>query len=160
MNWDLTDFIVAGALLGALALAAAVTLRLARSWTYRAAAALAALTVFMLLWSNAAVSIVGGDGNAFSPLYNLVPLLGLVAAAVVRFRAAGMARVMIGMALGTALLSLAAIAGLAEVAIPGWQITTLGITALFATLFLASAWLFHRAAGTSSGPSAATPVGA
>ena len=145
INWTAADFIVFGVML----LAAGVPLELAARYcgnrTYLAAVALGLLGAFLVTWANLAVGIVGSEGNPANMLFFVALLIGLVVAALARFRARGMSVAMLASALG-----LAVAFGLA-VARPTDEpqvshLTELAGTSIFAGLFLLSAWFFRRAA--------------
>ena len=144
MNWTPTDYLFAAALVGIVALVFAAVARRSTSGTYRAAAALALLTAFMLVWANAAVGIIGSEDNPANRLYHALLAVGIVAAALVRGRPRPMARVMAAMAAG-----LLVIDGIAIVGGLGWAGP---LTWLFPALWLLAAWLFRRAAGASVPP--------
>lgn len=63
--------------------------------TYRLALALVFATAFFLFWSNAAVGIVGDEGQAVNDLFHVVLGIALVGALVVRFRPKGLAYVLV-----------------------------------------------------------------
>jgi hypothetical protein len=95
---------------------------------------------------NLAVGIIGGEDNPANVMYGGVLAVGIVGAIIVRFQPQGMARALVATALAQALVALIAlIAGLgsAEANWPGVVIT---VTGFFTALWLASAWLFRKAA--------------
>lgn len=59
VNWTLSDFIVAGALLLGAGLMCEFVLRKAKKNVYRIAICLAILAVFLLVWAELAVGIFG-----------------------------------------------------------------------------------------------------
>jgi hypothetical protein len=142
VNWDETDFIVAGALLfgacGAFELAA----RMTGSSAYRAASAVAIVAALILIWVNLAVGIIGSEDNPANLMYGGVLAIGIVGAFVARFEPRGMVRVLVAMAfVQAAVAAIALFAGLGSIG------PSLGLTAFFAALWLTSAWLFRMAAG-------------
>lgn len=108
VNWDETDFIVAGVIIGGIGLMAEFLVRLSRDGFYRAGAACALAAVFLTIWSNLAVGIIGNENNPFNLWYFAVVLLAVLGAALARFTAGGMAAV--------ALLAIAIMAVLGVVA--------------------------------------------
>ena len=92
-DWDETDFIVAGMIVGGIGLMAEFLVRVSRDGFYRAGAACALAAIFLTVWSNLAVGIVGNEDNMFNVWYFGVVLLAILGAALVRFRAGGMATV-------------------------------------------------------------------
>lgn len=94
VRWTGFDFLVAALMLGAAGGAFELALRLSGLTVYRAGAALAILTAFLLVWINGAVGIIGDEKEPANALYLGVVLLAVLGALLVRFRAAGLARVM------------------------------------------------------------------
>ncbi len=142
VNWTLGDFVFAAALLfGALAAFEFVVRRSADAH-YRAGAAMAIATAFLMTWSNAAVGFTDSPADLF---YIGVVLVAIAGAVVARFRPAGMARAMIVAAVAHASVGVVA---LSAGVIPAHNspILIMGISAFFSALWLASSWLFRRAA--------------
>lgn len=138
VNWDLADFIFAGALVTGVGLAFELAVRVSDSKAYRAAVAFALGAAFLLIWANAAVGIIGSEDNPANQMYFGVLAVGLVGALIARFRPAGMAVALVAMAIGQVLIAvIALVAGLGF---------TGPITLFFAALWLTSAWLFRKAA--------------
>ena len=137
VTWDGADFIVFGTMLviacGTYELAA----RMTGSGSYRAAAGVAIATAFLIVWANLAVGIVGDEGNRFNLLFFGVLMIGVIGGVATRFRASGMTKVLVGMALTHALA--AATGGFSDRA-------SLAPNAVFVALWLISAGLFRKAA--------------
>ena len=111
--------------------------------TYRLAAALALGTSLLLVLGAGALGIIG-DGGRADRAYAVVLAVGLIGAAVARLRPEGMSMTLAAMALAHVLVTATALlAGLADDAS---VLDLVGLTVMFAGLFAASAWLFHRAA--------------
>ena len=140
VNWGSEDFVFAFVMLGGVGLAFELAVRASGSGAYRGGAALALGAGLFILWANAAVGIVGNEGELINLWFNLSPLLALFAALGARFRASGMA------------VAMAATAG-AQVTV-GVIVQLYGhftwvFTLVFAGAWLASAWLFRKADRTS-----------
>jgi len=139
--WDVTDFIVFGALLAGVGitfeLVVKKTGKTANSTDFRFGVGLALLATFLLFWVNGAVGIIGSEENDVNLMYYGVPAVGLIGALIARFESRGMARAMITAA-GTQLLAFV----IALVA--GWGFTG-PITVFFCALWIGSASLFWRA---------------
>lgn len=135
--WDLADFAVAALLLGATGLAVELAAHRSAQHAYRAAAALAAAGVLVLVWANLAVGLVGAEDNPLNLLFGLVVAVGLVGSAQVRFRAKGLMWVMVGMSVAQVLVGLMHL---------GTGHFTPVVTMLFSALWLFSAALFRTAA--------------
>jgi len=143
VNWTGSDFAFAAVLLFVPLGVYELAVRKTRNIAYRAGVALALVTAFLLIWSNAAVGIA--DDTTADGLYAYVVLLGLIAAFIARFRPAGMAIAMLVTALATASVGVIALAA-GWVAAHNSAFQILGITGFFVTLFAGSALLFREAA--------------
>lgn len=142
--WTGSDFVVWGTMLGAACGAYELATRVASNTVYRAAAGVAVVTTFLLVWINLAVGVIDAETNPANLMFAGVVAVGVVGSIIGRFRAAGMARALIATAL--AQLTVALI-----VLILGWSDETgiiIGVTVMFVTLWLGSAWLFRKAART------------
>lgn len=140
--WTVSDFVFAGILLfgslGAYELAA----RMSGVTAYRAGAGVAIGAAFLLTWVNGAVGITDSDVDG---LYLGVVAVGFIGALIARFRPSGMALAMLATALAHAAVGvIALIAGIVPEHNSAFEI--LGLSAFFAMLFGASAWLFREAA--------------
>ena len=142
--WDAADFVFAGALLAG----TGATLELVARNTsilYRAAVGVALAAAFILIWTNAAVGIIGDEGNDANLLYGGVLAVGVIGAVIARLQPEGLACALFATALAQALVGAAA-------AIAGWGAPQsaageiLSLTGFFSALWLASAWLFQKSA--------------
>jgi hypothetical protein len=112
---------------------------------YRFAAVIATTAALLLIWLSLGVGIIGSDGDPANRMYFGVLALGILGALVVRFRARGMAHVLLAVASGQTLIAAIAIAaGLGR----PWSgpLELLILNGFFVAAFLGSAWLFRRAA--------------
>jgi hypothetical protein len=138
VNWTTADFVVFGAMLACAGGAFELATRMTRNTAYRAAVGVALAAAFLLVWANGAVGIIGSEDNPANLMFGGVLAVGLVGAAVARFRPQGMARALVATALAQVLAAVvAAVAGMGYIFVA---------TAFFAALWLGSAWLFRRAA--------------
>ena len=140
VNWTASDFVFAIVMLGGVGLAFELAVRASGSWAFRGACAIALGAGLTELWINAAVGIVGDEGNLFNLWFDLVPLLALFAAIGARFRAEGMAVAMMATA--------AAQFGVGLIAMNYGHFTWV-FTALWSGAWLASALLFRKASRAS-----------
>jgi hypothetical protein len=149
LDWDGADFAAFGGLLLAAGGLFELALRHPGGAAYRAGVAVALGTGVLLAWVNAAVGLIGSEGDPVNRLYAGVLGVGLIGAAMARLRPAGMARAMLATALAQALVAVFALAGgfVPAGAAPG----LVAGTAVLVGLWLASAWLFRRAARPLSG---------
>ncbi len=148
--WTAGDFVVAGLMLGSVGLGFEFVARQTRRGAHRWASVIAIVGVFLLVWINGAVGIIGDEGNLGNLLYFGVLAVGLLGALSARFRSGGMALTMGAM-------GLAQIIALPTAWMLGWSEAetvlspeTLGVTALFVALWLASALFFRSAAQQES----------
>ena len=145
VNWDETDFAVFGAMLAVACGTYELGARMTGNRAYRAAVGVAVAAAFILVWMNLAVGIIGDEGNPANLMYGGVLAIGIIGALIARFEPQGMARALVAMALAQAMVAvIAVIAGTGYPASPPLEI--FGVTALFAVLWLISAWLFRRSA--------------
>lgn len=140
MKWDSADFILVGLMLAAACGIWELAMNKTRNWSYAAAAILAGGTAFLLFLVNGAVGILRSEGNPVNLLYFGVLTLALGGAIIVRFQAEGLARAM-AVTAGAQI----AIGALGVMLFPDVKGFLVG-TAMFVPLWLASAWLFRRAA--------------
>jgi hypothetical protein len=138
VQWDGTDFVVFGAMLFAACGSYELATRATRNRSYRTAVGVALATAFVLVWMNLAVGIIGSEDNPANLMYGAVLAVGLIGAAIARFRPQGMARALVATAIAQGLVAvIALVAGLGY---------TLLLTGAFMALWLTSARLFRKAA--------------
>jgi hypothetical protein len=144
VTWDRFDFALMGMLLGGMGIAMEFAASRSRSPHYRAGAAVAVVTAFMLIWLNLAVGIIGSEDNWVNVMFLLVAAATAAGSLLVRFRPAAMALVM---AIGA--LALAIVPLLAWILAPGLPARDIAeaavLTGCFAVFWLLSASLFKRA---------------
>ena len=104
--WTLTDFIVAGALLIAIGLTYSLATMMSGNLAYRSAMGIALLAVFLIIWVNLAVGIIGNEDNPANLMFIVVLLVGIVGAVTGRFKPLGMARTLLSMAFTQFLIAL------------------------------------------------------
>lgn len=105
VNWDAADFIVMGVLIGSVGLGIEFLVRRSASLTYRAGAVVGLLTIFLTIWVNIAVGMIGDEDNPYNLLFGGVILIGLIGAILARFRPAGMAYAFAAAAIAQAIVS-------------------------------------------------------
>jgi len=146
--WDLTDFIVAGALIFGTGLAYELVARKAGTRAYRVAVGMALAAALLLVWMNLAVGIIGSEDNPVNLMYFGVLAIGILGATIARLRPQGMARALFVTALAQALVPVITLI------IEKPQVTSveasmgvsgvLGLNAFFVMMFIGSALLFRR----------------
>ena len=155
VDWDGTDFIVMGALIGSIGLAIEFMVRQSASTAYRVGAVLALLTAFLTIWVNLAVGMIGSEDNPHNLLFGGVLVIALIGAIVARFEPAGMAHAAVAAAIAQAAV---AAAGLST------DLRGAVFSMVFAGLWLLAAALFRAArhvapARVCSVSRAASPTG-
>lgn len=150
VNWDLTDFVVMGALLFGVSLAYELVARRSEKTVYRIAFSVGLVTAFLLFWVNGAVGIIGNESQPANLLYGAVFAIGIIGAIIARFKPRGMARTLFA-------------AALAQMSVPvialiiwpppdtSWAPSIFGIfvlSAFFAILFVVSGLLFWHASNS------------
>ena len=147
--WSAGDFIVFGVMLAVAGGMVELAARRSGNGFYRAAAGVAVAASFLLLWVNLAVGILGSEHNDANLMFAGVIAIAVGGSIMARFRPAGMTRAMIAAAVAQALVGIVALAaGLASPGPAGVYEVVVG-TSLFGGLWLASAWLFSKAAKTA-----------
>jgi hypothetical protein len=143
--WDLFDFVFAGAIIFGTGLTYVLVLRKAGNMAYRVAVGIALAAVFMLVWINLAVGVIGSEDNPANLMYGGVLAIGFFGALVARFRPQGMARALIATALAQALVPVIALM-IWKPQLSSGVLAVLGVNAIFVMLFVGSAVLFRSAA--------------
>ena len=142
--WTASDFAFASVVIGGTGLLFELAVRRSRNLAYRFGVGLLLAAIFLLVWVNAAVGIVGDEGHPFNLLYGGVILVAVVGAFVAGFRPAGMAYAMIATAGTQALVGImAVVVGGTE---PPGPVGSAMLNGGFVALFLGAGWLFARAA--------------
>jgi hypothetical protein len=152
-DWNLFDFVFAGTVLFGAALLYEFVASKGGTIAYRAACGVAIVTAVLLVWVNAAVGIIGDD-EEINFLYFAVLAIGLAGALIARFQSPGMARTLLTMAVAQMLVPVIVLiipdlrGSLWE---PPGEVGVFVLNAIFALLWIGSAWLFRKAAQARSG---------
>ena len=137
VNWSPADFVFAIVMIGGVGLLFDLAVRLSSSIAYRGGVALALLAMFLLIWVNLAVGIIGSEDDPANLIFAAVPTVTVGGAIIAHFRAAGM--------MWTAIAAAVAQAGVAVVAFAMDIAFIFPITAMFCGVWMIAAWLFARA---------------
>lgn len=148
-NWRPESFVLFGVMLAGALGAYELAVRMSGSGAYRAGAALAIATGFVLVWMNLAVGIIGSEDNPANLMYGGALLVGAVGVVIARLEPRGMALASLATAL--ALLLVAALAASFWGNEPPGRIGILILNGAFASLYLGAAWLFQKAARSQGG---------
>lgn len=143
VDWDGVDFVVMGAMLAVACGLYELGTRMSGNLLYRAAFGLAVLTGFLTVWVNLAVGMLGDGNNPANLMFAVVLLVAAAGALAARFRARGMAAVMVA----AGLLHLLAVVLALRM---DFRAGELLLTACFSVPWFASALLFRGAARQAS----------
>ncbi len=145
MAWDLFDFAFMGALIAGTGLTYETAKRMSSDVMYRLAVGSALAGVFLLVWINLAVGIIGSEDDPANGMYFWVLAVAFFGTIVARFQPQAMARVMSATALAQALVAvIALVLGLG--APESGPMEIVGANGIFIAFFVASAALFREAA--------------
>jgi hypothetical protein len=145
-NWTWSDFVMAWVVFTFTTFFyRLLATRKAANFAYKAGAALAVLTGFLIIWITMAVQIIGDD-NPGNLLYLLTILGGFVGVGLARFQPAGLARVAFVMAAAVLVIPAVSVALWPADFNPGYPRVQI-LTGCFTAMFAASGLLFRRAAG-------------
>jgi len=156
-GWDIRAFLLVGAvgtLLFGIGLTFQMVIRKLGTPAYRAAVGVALVTVFLLVWGNFVQGADDVNPAAFG--YFVVPMVGIIGAAMACFQPKGMARALLVTALVQALVLVIALI-IRNPQVTPWTAAVLrgfGGNAFNVMLFVASAFLFRKAGRRESAPAA------
>lgn len=144
VHWTPSDFVFAGVLLFGSLGAFELLTRHSSKIAYRGGIGLILLGLFLLVWINAAVGIIGSEDNPANLMFAGVIGIGAIVGLATRLRAFGMAGALLAMALTQLLVGGIALSGIAgPIGDSGPAIV--GLTLGFAGLWIAAAALFAKA---------------
>ena len=148
--WTFSDFIVFAIMLLMVGVPLELAARMSKDWSYRGGAALALLGMFLTIWANLAVGIVGSEDNPANLWFFAALLVGLLVAVIARGKPRGMAVAMLAIAASLGVAFVIAVSGPTD---EPWvpHIRELIGTGVFAGLFFASAALFRKASRARPG---------
>lgn len=144
-GWDTGDYIFAFLLITGIVLLYKLAVRKPANIEYRAAVVIMLVTVFVIIWVNLAVGIIGSEGNAANLMLFAVTAIAIIGSVIVRFCTLLMLRVSIVTAAAHTLVTLIALfgdmgypeSGPVEIVVP--NLVFIGMWGL-------SAWLFYKSA--------------
>jgi hypothetical protein len=135
--WTASDYVFMAVLFGSVGLAFEFIVRKSGSLAYRFGAGLALLAMFLTIWVNGAVGMIGSEDNPYNLVFGGVLVIALLGAIVARLEPAGMMRAM-------------AVTAVAQVAAGAFGLTADPLGAVFSmgfgALWLLAAALFWNAA--------------
>lgn len=151
--WGPESFVGAWIILVGVGLAYRLVARKATGLAYRVATGLGLLAGLALLWINGAVGLIGSEENPANLLYGAVLVVGGLGVLLARLEARGMSWALFATAAAQFLVPVVALVARPHDFSPGVA-PVFGLNFVFVLLFVASAWLFRRAA---AGPDQAAP---
>lgn len=145
LEWGPIDFVFVGVLVFGIGTVYVPISRKHNNRIYRIALALALGTVFIMIWANLAVGLIGSEDESVNWIYIGLLAMGLIGAIIARFSARGMAITMGVMAFGQLLIIIIAL-------MAGWQhlphssvADIFQVNGFFFVLWVLAAWLFWQA---------------
>ena len=138
-RWTIGGFVFAGVMIGGVGLLYDFVERASESRAYRAGAAVALVTSFLTVWTT----IVRDDGTGVG--YFMLIMAALVGGFSASFRAAGMARTMLGVAIMQAALGGLIATAPSSASMEGGPSRALLFSGVFTVLWLISAVFFRLA---------------
>ena len=145
VNWTPADFAFAAAMLGLVGGTFELAVRRSGNGWYRLGVAVALGTAFLLVWINAAVGIIGDEGNPANLMFLGVIAIALAGSIVARFQPAGMAVAMIVTAAAELLVGVIALILRLGANEPPFFPGMLILIGFFAAMWLVAALLFRKA---------------
>jgi hypothetical protein len=147
VKWTHFDFVFAGALIfGTGLLFQLARKKAAGDRAYQLGTGLALAAVFLLIWVNGAVGIIGNENNPLSLTYLGVIGIVIIGSLLARFRPRGMMHALYATAIAQALVPMVALAAESPALFhePPGVLGVFVINFCFVGLFVASALLFRR----------------
>jgi hypothetical protein len=147
VQWSFGDFVIMGAILFGIELAHELIARKSEKTKYSVSFGIGLAGVFILLWVNGAVGIIGSEDNPANLMYGVVLIAGIIGSFLSRFKSRGMARTLFVMAAIQLLVPVVALTIWPANASWG-SAGVLGVfvfNAIFVLVFIVSALLFRQA---------------
>lgn len=145
VDWSASDFVVMGVLFASVLGAYEFLASRAPSFAYRAASVLTTLGLFLLIWMNMAVGIIGTENNDANAMFVAVIAIVVGGACLARFRPAGMKRALFAAALAQLAVGVIAVAGDLGAEDPNWPKDVIFLTGFYAGLWAVAGTLFGLA---------------
>jgi hypothetical protein len=146
VQWTAFDFVFAGILIFGTGLLFELARKKVNNKAYTLASAVALAGIFLLIWINGAVGIIGDSG--INVLYGAVFLTGLIGSLIARFKPRGMAITLFTTAIVQLLVPVVALLMNTPDFSPG-VVHVFLLNGIFVGLFAVSGALFHRASTDS-----------
>ena len=137
VDWNAGDFVFAALLIGGTGGLYELAARTTSGIAYRFGVGVALGAAFLTIWLSGAVGIIGSEDEPLNQLYVLLLPAVVIGALVANFKARRMAWVMTAAAIGQMVIAVIALF---------FGYFTLPLNAIFAAIWMLSAWLFRKAA--------------
>lgn len=134
VNWTAADFLFAAIVFGVTGSLIEYMVRRSPDAAYRGGAIVAVIGLFLLVWLNAAVGLIGSENSDANAMYAGVIGVLIVGSILARLRAPAMVRALVATAIAQAVVGFIAIV---------WQLGFKGPDIMFIGIWLAAAALFH-----------------
>lgn len=144
-DWTGSDFVVMGTLFAAILGAYEFLASRAPGFAYRAASVLTMIGVFLLIWMNLAVGIIGSENNDANAMFAAVIAIIAGGACIARFRPAGMRRALLAAAAAQLAIGVIALAGDLGADGRGWPRDVIFLTGFYTGLWAVAGTLFGLA---------------
>ena len=145
VHWTPLDFGFAAVLLFALGTGLELAMRFGGRTPKGLGIAIASIAGFLTLWANAAVGFIGAESEPVNAGFTLLVIGGALLSLVLRFRPSALCWIMATIAIGQPVLGVAALQMM-----PGHAVEW-GVLLVFAAIWSAAAFCFHRAHRRASG---------
>lgn len=142
-DWTASDFVVMGVLFAAILGAYDFLASRAPSIAYRAASVLTTLGLFLLIWFNLAVGIIGSENNDANMMFAVVIVTVIGGACVTKFKPLGMSNALFVAAALQALIGVIAYAFDLGADGRGWPRDVIVLTGFFTGLWAVAGTLFR-----------------
>jgi hypothetical protein len=146
VDWTVSDFVVMGLLFALVLSAYEFIAARGRSLAYHAGAGLAVLAIFLLIWMNLAVGIIGSEDNPANGMFAGVISVAVGGMIVAHFHASAMVKAMVATAGAQALVGVIAVVGKLGTDGLAFPRDVIVLTTIFTGIWLTAAALFAQAA--------------
>ena len=152
VDWSVSDFIIAGALLFGTGVLFVLVLRAPENIIYKSGMGLAIGATFLMIWADLAVGLIGSGPNPGNLMYIGVLAVLIIGIYLSHFKPAGLERAMFASALSLVLLTLIALLANRNNYPQSSVIEIIGVNLFFATPYIVSGLLFRYVAQRSPSP--------
>lgn len=142
-DWSASDFVMMGALFAGVLGGYEFLAARAPSVAYRAAAVLTMLGLFLLIWLNLAVGIIGSENDNANLMFAGVIAIIVGGACIARFEAGGMSKALFAAAGAQALVGVVAVGGDLGLEGRSWPRDVIVLTSFFTGLWAVAGTLFR-----------------